>query len=246
MNDDLLNNLAEIETGDELYICKPKGADGLDEVLGTDRVRVETDENILGPYVFASRLDAIRFLQFIGLDDPDQWEVVSSKEFGGAVAFLEKASSNFTHVVVDPFFRMDAPVVSVTIEDAIRIFKSRQAKRSNSGGRQRPFWLLTRRVDNGRGTFLVATDPGVEGICLFKTEMDTEEARHSWQGADILEPYGPPDPDYAIALLEEISSEGYSHALINPPPSDRRSAQPVPIGDVIDHLKCRGHIRDLA
>ena len=81
---------------------------------------------------------------------------------------------------------------------------------------------------------------------MFKSEMDAEEARPSLPDPKSWEPDGPPDPDHALAALKEMSSRGCSHALINPPPSDPGSAQAVPIEDVIDHVKSRGHIRDLA
>ena len=107
-----------------------------------------------------------------------------------------------------------------------------------------PFWLL-KRVGSGR-VLLIETEPGVLSVCLFKTEMDAEEARHSWLGAHTWESDGPANPNHAVAALEELSSQGCSHALINPPPSGTRPPSAVPIGDVIDHIKSKGHIRDLA
>ena len=227
----------------ELYIVRRKGTVGVNHAL---RRKLGSDENMACVYLFETSLDAVKYLKFARIDDPDRWDVVSSEEFGGVIPLLKKASSIATHVVVNPpleYVRVPTP----TIKQAINIFES-LAEKSNSGGPKTPFWFLTKRVGNGgAGVLLLNTEPGVVSVCLFKTEMDAEEARHSWPGAYTWESDGPADPNHAVAALKELSSQGCSHALINPPPSGTsRLPQPVPIGDVIDHIKSKGQIRDLA
>jgi hypothetical protein len=214
---------------------------------------IETDENRACLFLFTTPLDAFEYLRFRGLD-PDQWEVASSKEFGGIASLLKKASKlstdTPTHMLIDPPMEHHPSVDVTTIEYAIDYFESSTwAEQWNSGGPKTPFWVLIKRVGNGgAGVLLLNTEPGVVSVCLFKTEMDAEEARHSWPGAYTWESDGPADPNHAVAALKELSSQGCSHALINPPPPSgtSRLPQPVPIGDVIDHIKSKGQIRDLA
>jgi hypothetical protein len=234
----------------ELYIIRRKGT-----ARGTDALRLkhESHENKVCLLLFTTPLDAFEFLKIRGLD-PDQWDFVGSDEFGGVVPLLKKASElstrTPTHILINPSMEHGPVVVTPpTIESAIHHFESSPwAEQWNSGGPEVPFWLL--RNEAG-GEFGIVPEPGVMALCLFKSEMDAEECRHShWipdeTPADEWECVWPANPDDAVAFLEEVSSKGISHAVINIPP--RGGAQRpliIPIEVIIDHVASRGHIQDL-
>lgn len=240
-----LTTLDEGSAGSELYIIRRKGTAGVTHAL---RRKIESDENIVCLYLFATQLGAFKFLNFMGLDS-DQWEFAGSEEFGGVVPLLKKASklSTFTptHVLINPPMEHGPLAMTPTIEDAIDYFESLPAEESNSGGPGTPFWVLARRGPNGREVFFVGTEPGVMAVYLFKTEMDAEEFRHSWLDPDTWESERFVNLGHAIAALEEMTSQGCTHAVINPPPSDTIPLETVPIEDIIGHVEYKGHIRDL-
>jgi len=192
-------------------------------------------------------MDAMKYLDFEGLD-LDQWEIGSSKEFGGVAFLLKKASTFATHVCIDPPAQhVLAPPPVTPIESMIDDFESLPAEDWVNGGRKIPFWLL--RHEAG-GEFGIVPEPGILAICLFKSEMDAEECRHSrWipdeTPADEWECVWPWNADEAVAFLEEISSKGISHAVINVPPGGARRPLGTPIEVIIDHVASGGHIQDL-
>jgi hypothetical protein len=244
-----LNNLDEGSAGLEFYIIRRKGT-----ARGTDalRCKMEPVENMVCLLLFATPLDAFAFLKFRDLD-PDQWDFVGSDEFGGVVPLLKKASElsthTPTHILINPPMEHGPLVMTPpTIEDAIHHFESSpRAEQWNSDGPKVPFWLL--RNEAG-GVFGIVPEPGILAVCLFKSEMDTEEFRHSRRipdetPADDWECIWPANPDGAVALLEEISSKGISHVAINPPPGGAKPPRATPIEVIIDHVAYRGHIQDL-
>jgi hypothetical protein len=81
---------------------------------------------------------------------------------------------------------------------------------------------------------------------LFRTEMDAEEYINCQPNPANLVCDGPVNPDKAIATLKHISSIGLSHVVINPPPNHNKPPTLTSIEEVINHLKKKGHIRDLA
>jgi hypothetical protein len=229
----------------EFYLIRRTGTQGVSHAL---RRYLGADGNMACIYLFRTRFDAIKWLDFQGIDDPNWWDIVSSKHFGGALPLLKEAVSIATHITIAPPVDHAGAVFPVwPIEAAIHYFESLPAEESNSGGRKIPFWLL--RHEAG-GEFGIVPEPGILAICLFKSEMDAEEFRHScWipdeAPADEWECVWPANPDGAVALLEEISSKGISHAVINVPPGGAQRPLSTPIEVIIDHVASRGHIEDL-
>jgi hypothetical protein len=72
-------------------------------------------------------LDAFEYLRFMG-QDPDQWEVARSEDFGGIASLLRKASmlptDTPTHMLIDPPLEYSPLVMTPTIEYAIHYFES--------------------------------------------------------------------------------------------------------------------------
>lgn len=229
-----LSNLDEGSAGSELYIIRRKGTAGVTRALR--RAAPYMNKVLQCLYLFTNPMDAMKYLDFEGLD-LDQWEIGSSKEFGGAASLLKKASTFATHVCIDPPAQhVLVPPPVAPIESLIVYFESLPAEESNSGGPGTPFWVLARRGPNGREVFFVGTEPGVMAVYLFKTEMDAEEFRHSWLDPDTWESERFLSLGHAIAALEEMTSQGCTHAVINPPPSGTIPLETVPIEDIIGHI----------
>jgi hypothetical protein len=240
MNNEFPDNLNEAEIWGEVFTIRSKRTDGINSVL---RRKLESDENMICVYLFDTRSDAIKYLAFVGKDDPDQWGAVSCKEFGGAPSFLKQASSFATHVALNPPLAY-VPALTLTIEDAIRAFKSFQAKKSNSGGRQTPFWELLLKGDK-QVVCILEDKAGVRIVPLFKTETDAEKYINSGGLSNDWEADGPVDSEKGIDFLEYLSSSGFSDVVINPHLSDEKDFTSIPIKAVIDHVREKGHIRDL-
>jgi hypothetical protein len=134
-------------------------------------------------------------------------------------------------------------VTTPTIEYVIHYFESSPwAEQWNSGGPKRPFWLLR---DAAKSVFGIVPEPGIFAVCLFKSEMDAEEFKHSrWipdeMPADEWECVWPANPDDAVAYLEAMSSQVISHAVINVPPGGTQRPLITPIEVIIDHVASRG------
>jgi hypothetical protein len=229
----------------ELYIIRRKGTAGITRALRRAAPYMNEVHQCL--YLFTNPMDAMKYLDFEGLV-LDQWEIRSSNEFGGVASLLKKASTFATHVCIDPPAQHVLPPPPVApIEFIIDYFESLPAEDWVNGGRKIPFWLL--RHEAG-GEFGIVPEPGILAICLFKSEMDAEEFRHScWipdeTPADEWECVWPANPDGAVALLEAMSSQGISHAVINVPPGGAQRPLSTPIEVIIDHVASRGHIQDL-
>jgi hypothetical protein len=54
------------------------------------------------------------------------------------------------------------------------------------------------------------------------------------------------NPVNGIDFLENLSSRGFSHVVINPPLSGRKAFAATPIKAVMAHLKVKGNIKDFA
>lgn len=240
-----LINLDEGSAGSELYIIRRKGTAGVTRTLRRAAPYMNEVHQCL--YLFTNPMDAMKYLDFEDLD-LDQWEIRSSNEFGGVASLLKKASTFATHVCIDPPAQHVLPPPPVApIESIIDYFESLPAEDWVNGGRKIPFWLL--RHEAG-GVFGIVPEPGILAICFFKSEMDAEEFRHSRRipeetPADEWECVWPANPDEAVALLEEISSKGISHAVINVPPGGAKPLRATPIEVIIDHVASGGHIQDL-
>jgi hypothetical protein len=117
------------------------------------------------------------------------------------------------------------------------------------GGSKTPFWLLANAAQQLPRYVFAIPYSGGKAVCLFKTEMDAEEFRHSdWVNADEWMSDGPVDPARGVLSLKEFSSLGLSYAIINPPPGSigpHTYLRVTPIDVIIDKVEEKGHIRDL-
>jgi hypothetical protein len=242
-----LNNLDEGSAGPELYIIRRRGTAGITRAL---RRKIEPDENTACLFLFTTPLDAIEYVKVMGLD-PDQWEVASSKEFGGIASLLRKASQlsihTPTHMLIDPPMEHRPSVKAFAIEPAIDSFESSGwTEQWNSGRPKTPFWLLGNAAQQLPRSVFAIPFPGGKAVCLFKTEMDAEEFRHSdWVSADEWMSDGPVDPARGVLSLKKFSFLGLSYAVVNPPPGSIDSLKLTPIEVIIDNVEEKGHILDL-
>jgi len=227
----------------ELYFIRARGTVGVTRALR--RIMIPNG-NMVCLYLFDDQLSAFEYLGFLGLNI-DEWEFASSKEVGGIASLLKKASllspPTPTHMYINPPTEY-VPLSAPTIEDAIDGFESSMwTEQWSSDKPNTPFWLLANRAQ--RYVFGKPI-PGGKAVCLFKTEMDAEEFRHSnWVSADEWMSDGPVDPARGVLSLREFSSLGASHAVINHPPDSTGSLKVVSIEELIDYVAEKGHIRDL-
>ena len=214
-----LNNLDEGSAEPEFYFVRRWGTAGITRAL---RRKILPGENSVCLYLFTTPINALEYLRFMGLD-PDQWEVASSKEFGGIASLLKKASKlstdTPTHMLIDPPMEHRPLVMTPTIEYAIDYFESSTwAEQWNSGGPKTPFWLLGNAAQRLPRYVFAIPFSGGKAVCLFRTEMDAEEFRHSdWVSADEWMSDGPVDPAGGVLSLKEYLYLGLSYAVINPP-----------------------------
>ena len=220
----------------ELYVIRRRGTDGVNHAFG---LTASYENGVLHCLcVFTTPTGAMKYLDFAGLGQV-QWELVSSKEFGGAATMLKKAPTFATHVAADPPpEHIMAPPPIVPIEDVIDYLESLPPI---------PFWVL--RGEAGE-VFGIVPMSGVMAVCLFKTEVDAEEFRHStWipteMPADRWMPGGPANPADAVKALDDLIHKGIRYAAINPPPSGSSSLKVVLIEELINYVAQKEHIRDL-
>jgi hypothetical protein len=238
----------------EFHVVKRKGTLGLIHELGRTIASSDGfDEACL--LLFEGQHSALEQLHFMGLD-PEDWECTSSWEFGGTASLLKIASKLPAPTPTDVYIggpMVYAPFTWATMETAMRCFESSSvwAQQWCSGRPQRSFWLLRDRggwiAPATHGDVVVIPITGVNAVCLFKTEMDADEFRHSgWVSPDEWTPDGPVGSVNCAHYLKELSSyQGLSCAVINPPPGRIDPLEVTPIEVVIEHVVEKGHIRDL-
>jgi hypothetical protein len=248
-----MNNLDEGSAEPEFYFVRRKGTVGLTYELGRTNFSYGDEAHL---YLFEDLLSAIEQLHFFGLD-PVRWDYATSSEFGG-IASLVKIASKLppptpTHVAI-PGQMVFAPFMGATIEHAIETFESSSwTEQWKSGRPKTPYWVLT---DSTYQNFNVLTHVfairihGVKAVCLFKTERDAEEFRHSgWVPANEWKSEGPVGSERGVRYLKEFPCyERSSHAVINPPPGSPGSIgslRVTPIEVIIDNVEEKGHILDL-
>jgi hypothetical protein len=246
-----LNNLDEGSAEPEFYFVRRKGTVGLTYELGRTNFSYDDTAPL---YLFEDLLSAIEQLNIFGLD-PDQWEYATSSEFGG-IASLVKIASKLptptpTRVAIHGSM-VFAPFAGATIEHAIETFESSiWTEQWKSGRPKTHFWVLTDSAQQGLPTPVFAIPiHGVKAVCLFKTERDAEEFRHSgWVSANEWKSDGPVGSFRGVCYLKEFSRlKRSSHAVINPPPGSPGSIgslRVTPIEVIIDNVEEKGHILDL-
>jgi hypothetical protein len=251
-----LNNLDEGSAEPEFYFVRRKGTVGLTYELGRTNFSYDDATPL---YLFEDLLSAIEQLNFFGLD-PDQWEYATSSEFGGIASLVKIASKLPTPTptsvnILGPIPLAFSPFQGATIEHAIESFESSTwTEQWKSGRPKTPFWVLSESALQGAFQILtpVFAIPihGVKAVCLFKTERDAEEFRHSgWVSAIEWKSDGPVGSYRGVCHLKELSRlKRSSHAVINPPPSSPGSIgslRVTPIEVIIDNVEEKGHILDL-
>ena len=253
MNSGPLNNFDEGSAEPEFHFVRRKGTVGLTYELGRTNFSYGDEATL---YLFEDLLSAIEQLIFFGLD-LDQWDYATSSEFGGIASLVKIASKLPTPTptsVAIPGQMVFAPFGGATIEYAIETFESsRWTEQWKSGRPKTPYWVLTDSAyQNSNVLTHVFAMPihGVKAACLFKTERDAEEFRHSgWVSANEWNSDGPVGSVRGVRYLKEFSCyERSSHAVINPPPGSPGSIgslRVTPIEVIIDNVEEKGHILDL-
>ena len=151
-------------------------------------------------------------------------------------------------MLIDPPMEHRPLLKAFAIEPAINYFESSKwAEQWNSGRPKTPFWLLGNAAQQLPRSVFAIPFSGGKAVCLFKTEMDAEEFRHSDRvSADEWMSDGPVDPARGVLSLKEFSYLGLSYAVINPPPPGSTGSLKLrPIEVIIEHVAEKGHIRDL-
>jgi len=247
------NNVDEGSAEPEFYFVRRKGTVGLTYELGRTNFSYGDEAPL---YLFEDLLSAIEQLHFFGLD-LDQWEYATSSEFGGIASLVKTASKLPTPTptwvaIYGPF--VFAPFGSSIIERAIEYFESSIWTEQWKSGRPRtPYWVLTESAHQNLNVLtnvFAIRIRGVKAVCLFRTERDAEEFRHSgWVSANEWKSDGPVGSVRGVRYLEEFPKyERSSHAVINPPPGSPGSIgslRVTPIEVIIDNVEEKGHILDL-